>query len=63
VPRVTLTYPIIERSREAWVLCAGADKHDVAHRILSGRSPDLPAARARAALHTRWLLDRAARDA
>lgn len=61
VPRVTVTFPPLERAREVWFLAAGHDKHDVVSQILDGRADDLPAARAHGALRTRWLLDRAAR--
>jgi 6-phosphogluconolactonase len=61
VPRVTLTPPVLGRSREAWFLCAGTDKREVVARILAGRAPELPAARVRGTLRTVWLLDRAAR--
>ena len=60
LPRVSLTLPILTRSRESWFLCAGADKRDVVGRVLGGRAPLLPAARVRGALRTLWLLDRAA---
>lgn len=60
LPRVTLTLPMLRRSREVWFLCAGADKREVVSRILSGTAPDLPAARVRGSLRTLWIVDRAA---
>ena len=60
VPRVTLTLPVLNRSRAVYVLCAGEDKGDVVRRILSGEGVELPAARVRGAERTRWLLDRGA---
>lgn len=58
--RVTLTLPLLNRSRLVLFLCAGAEKRDVASRILSGAAPELPAAQVRGIERTLWLLDRAA---
>jgi 6-phosphogluconolactonase len=58
--RVTLTLPVLNRTRVVLFLCAGAEKRDVVSRILSGADPDLPAARVYGMERTIWLLDRAA---
>jgi 6-phosphogluconolactonase len=58
--RVTLTVPVLCRAREVVVLCAGADKRNVADRILSDADRALPAAIVRGTERTVWLLDRAA---
>jgi 6-phosphogluconolactonase len=58
--RVTLTLPVLNRSRVVMFLCAGAEKRDVVARILSGRDTELPAARVFGVERTIWLLDRAA---
>jgi 6-phosphogluconolactonase len=57
--RLTLTFAALDRSRESFVLCSGAEKRDVARRIAAGDGP-LPAARITALSRTVWLLDRAA---
>jgi 6-phosphogluconolactonase len=58
--RVTLTLPVLNRARVVLFLCTGAEKRDVAARILGGDRPDLPAARVRGVERTIWLLDSAA---
>jgi 6-phosphogluconolactonase len=58
--RVTLTLPVLNRTRLLLFLCAGAEKRDVVSRILSGAASDLPAARVHGVERTLWLLDRAA---
>lgn len=57
-PRITLTYPVLESSREVAFLVAGASKRAVVAAIRRGA--DLPAARLapRGTLH--WFLDRQA---
>jgi 6-phosphogluconolactonase len=45
-PRLTLTYPVLESSRHAAFLVAGAEKRAVLSRFRRG-DPDLPAARLR----------------
>jgi 6-phosphogluconolactonase len=60
--RVTLTLPVLNRTRVVLFLCAGAEKRQVASRILSGAAPGLPAARVRGVERTVWLLDRAAAE-
>jgi 6-phosphogluconolactonase len=57
-PRVTLTFPAIERSPLVVVTVAGTDKRDAMSRIRNGE--DLPAARIRAARRVLWLCDREA---
>jgi 6-phosphogluconolactonase len=44
VPRITLTYPALESSREVAFLVSGAAKRAVVERLLEG-DPELPAAR------------------
>jgi 6-phosphogluconolactonase len=58
--RVTLTLPVLDRTRVVLFLCAGAEKREVVARILSGAAPELPAAQVRGIERTLWLLDRAA---
>lgn len=56
--RITLTLPAIQRSREVWLLVAGAGKADAAAGALGGAQPvDIPAAGAIGLETTRWLLD------
>jgi 6-phosphogluconolactonase len=57
--RLTLTFAVLDRSRESFVLCAGPEKRDVARRIASG-DRTLPAAHITALSRTVWLLDREA---
>ena len=56
-PRLTFTYPAIERARFVVVTVAGEEKRDAVERIRSGE--DLPAARIRSE-RVLWLGDRAA---
>jgi 6-phosphogluconolactonase len=58
VPRVTLTFPVLESTREMLFLVDGRDKRDVLARVLAG--DDLPAAQARSDGVLVWLVDRAA---
>ncbi|NVO13721.1 MAG: 6-phosphogluconolactonase [Rhodoplanes sp.] len=58
VPRVTLTLPALASSRAMLFIVSGRDKRAALSRILAG--DDLPAARARSAGETLWLVDRAA---
>jgi 6-phosphogluconolactonase len=64
VPRVTLTFPVLNRSRRAFFLATGSDKREVVYRILGGRGPpstaELPAAGIRAREELVWFLDAAA---
>jgi 6-phosphogluconolactonase len=56
-PRITFTFPAIERSALVIVTVAGAEKHDAIQRIRAG--DDLPGARIRAR-EVLWLGDREA---
>lgn len=58
VPRVTLTLPALESTREVLFLVSGAAKRKALARVLAGE--DLPAARVRPRGRTRWLIDRTA---
>ncbi|HET6927873.1 MAG TPA: 6-phosphogluconolactonase, partial [Hyphomicrobiaceae bacterium] len=59
-PRITLTYPALESSREIAFLVTGAAKRAVVERLLEG-DPDLPAARLHPTQGTvRLFMDRAA---
>jgi 6-phosphogluconolactonase len=61
--RITLTIPAIRRSREVWLLVAGAAKGDAAAAAIGGAQPvDIPAAGAVGLETTLWLLDQAAAD-
>ena len=58
-PRITLTYPALESSREIAFLVAGAEKRDALRRVRAGDLA-LPAARIRPAGSLHWFTDRAA---
>ena len=58
VPRITLTLPALGSCREMLFEASGAGKRAVLTRVLDGE--DLPAARARSAGETIWLVDQAA---
>jgi 6-phosphogluconolactonase len=58
-PRITLTYPALENSRQVAFLVAGAAKRDILARVLGGDTV-LPAARLRPRGELRWFVDRAA---
>lgn len=58
-PRITLTYPALESSRETFFLVAGADKKDRLQEVLAG-DKTLPAARLQPRGTLRFLVDRAA---
>jgi 6-phosphogluconolactonase len=58
-PRITLTYPALESSRETIFLVAGADKKDRLREVLAG-DKRLPAARLQPQGTLRILADRAA---
>jgi 6-phosphogluconolactonase len=60
VRRITLTLPALDAAAAALFLVAGAEKAERVAEVLSGRGPDLPAARVRPAGETLWLLDAAA---
>ncbi|OBA58947.1 6-phosphogluconolactonase [Mycobacterium sp. 1100029.7] len=56
--RITLTLPAIQRSREVWLLVAGAGKADAAAAAIAGAPPvAVPAAGAIGLETTLWLLD------
>jgi 6-phosphogluconolactonase len=58
-PRITLTYPALDSSRDAVFLVTGAGKREVAARARSG-DPTLPAGRIRPVGRLHWFTDRAA---
>jgi 6-phosphogluconolactonase len=59
--RITLTLPAIQRSREVWLVVAGAAKADAVAAAIGGAAPtDIPAAGAVGRERTVWLLDSAA---
>jgi 6-phosphogluconolactonase len=59
--RITLTLPAVHRSREVWLVVAGAEKADAVAAAVGGASPaDVPAAGATGRDATVWLLDEAA---
>jgi 6-phosphogluconolactonase len=56
--RITLTLPAVQRSREVWLVVAGADKADAVAAAVGGADPDdVPAAGAKGREATVWLLD------
>ena len=56
--RITLTLPAVQRSREVWLVVAGADKADAVAAAVGGADPDdVPAAGANGTEATVWLLD------
>ncbi|MCO1577540.1 6-phosphogluconolactonase [Crossiella sp. SN42] len=59
--RVSLTLPAIRAAREVWLMTTGEAKADPVAQALTGVSEvDIPAAGARGAERTLWLLDRTA---
>jgi len=59
--RITLTLPAVARSREVWLVVAGAEKSDAVAAAVGGASADdVPAAGAVGREATVWLLDEAA---
>lgn len=59
--RISLTLPVINRSREIWFLVTGQDKAAAVRMALMGAGPvQVPAAGVRGADRTLWLLDREA---
>lgn len=59
--RITLTLPAVTRSREVWLVVAGAEKSDaVAAAVGGAAADDVPAAGAAGREATVWLLDEAA---
>jgi 6-phosphogluconolactonase len=61
VPRVTLTFPALESARSAVFVAAGADKHTMMNRVLSG-DRTLPSARVNPVGELVWFIDRAAQS-
>jgi len=57
--RITLTYPVLESSRDVAFLVSGAAKRAIMEEILRGTS-DAPAARLQPAGRLHWFVDRAA---
>jgi len=56
--RITLTLPAVQRSRQVWLVVAGADKADAVAAAVGGADPDdVPAAGASGREATVWLLD------
>jgi 6-phosphogluconolactonase len=56
--RITLTLPAVHRSRQVWLVVAGADKADAVAAAVGGANPDdVPAAGASGREATVWLLD------
>ena len=58
VPRVTLTYPVLESADEVLFLVSGPAKREVMAQVLEGE--DVPAARVQPQGQLRWFVDRAA---
>jgi 6-phosphogluconolactonase len=59
--RITLTLPAVRRSREVWLIVAGAEKADaVAAAVNGAAAEDVPAAGAVGRNATVWLVDEAA---
>jgi 6-phosphogluconolactonase len=59
-PRITLTYPALESSRQTAFLVAGAEKREILSRALAGDQA-FPAARIRPVGELIWFADEAAR--
>lgn len=56
--RITLTLPAVQRSREVWLVVAGAAKAEAVAAAIGGATPDeVPAAGAVGRAATVWLLD------
>jgi 6-phosphogluconolactonase len=59
--RITLTLPAVRRSRQVWLVVAGAEKADAVAAAVGGAAPDdVPSAGAIGREATVWLLDEAA---
>jgi 6-phosphogluconolactonase len=59
--RISLTLPVINRSREVWFIVSGGDKAAAAAMALLGTGPvQVPAAGVSGVERTLWLIDRAA---
>jgi 6-phosphogluconolactonase len=59
VPRITLTYPVLESCRDVAFLVTGAAKRRIMQSIFDGAT-DAPAARLRPVGRIHWFVDRAA---
>jgi 6-phosphogluconolactonase len=57
--RITMTYPVIESSRQVAFLVAGKEKAAI-FKTIRGGSSDVPAARVRPVGDLVWFVDRAA---
>ena len=59
VRRITLTLPVLCRSREVWFLCSGPAKRAIVTAILAGAAEarEWPASMVRGAERTLWLVD------
>jgi 6-phosphogluconolactonase len=55
--RVTLTLPILNRSRHVLFIASGGGKRDVVTRVLKGNAASLPASLVRGVDTTEWLVD------
>ena len=60
VPRITLTFPALNASREVAVLAVGAEKRTAVHAALGGGADVPPSGRVRGRERTIWVLDEAA---
>ena len=58
--RITMTLPLINRSRHIFIQAAGAKKHDALRTILDDPDATLPAAYVRARKELVWFVDEAA---
>ena len=59
--RITLTLPAVRRARQVWLVVSGEAKADAVAAAIGGADPDeVPAAGARGAQATIWLVDSAA---
>ena len=59
--RITLTFPVVNRSREVWFLVSGAEKAEAVAAAHTGADrADWPCAGAHGTERTLWFLDRAA---
>ncbi|MCW4353178.1 6-phosphogluconolactonase [Hoyosella sp. YIM 151337] len=61
--RITLTYPVVNNSRQVWFVVAGEDKAGkVAQAVRDGMTDDCPAAGAHGRDNTIWFLDKKAAE-
>ncbi len=60
VPRVTLTFPCLDASREVLVLAVGAEKRDAVGRALGAGGEVPPSGQVRGRERTVWVVDEAA---